>query len=79
MMKTVEFHESILEKHPNIAFQSVGLLFRVVAKCVFQESPTYGTPPDESLGCSLEMRSADVAVSQLQRLTFAPPTDRHHD
>ena len=33
----------------------------------------------ESLGCSLEMRTADVVVSQLQWFPSVRPTHRHHD
>ena len=34
---------------------------------------------NESLGCALEMRSADVGVSQLQWFPFARPTHRNHN
>ena len=34
---------------------------------------------NESLGCSLEMCSGDVVVSQLHWFPFVRPSHRHHD
>ena len=56
-----------LDRSANFVFS----IFRAIFHCT--------TDIYESLSHPLEMRSADVVVSQLQRFPCARPTNRHHD
>ena len=54
--------------------QSANFVFAILLTIVCGKSDV-----NESLGCSLEMCSADVVVSQLQWFPFFRQTHRHHD